>query len=268
MTSQIPVQIPTKLPVSQMPCISYHSMSRSAKIMRRMTTHYFPMYGLSAHDFFDYYPLLGFVEALVYQIDEETEALQQEALLSNNPSVVEASPWNSKLQTILDLLEELNLTHPAIQKYVDEMREYCQLETQLILGDKSTHTDIIQTVELRHCDIRTLHAILIQMLGKPYRQEVFDLLWFLEAWVNLNADVKQYEKDQAAGHYNSYRMFVKLYGKEAPDYMRAEIERYDNLFQERLKQFPADEQEIYSQFRFRYRQTHFNSTIPEPILED
>jgi hypothetical protein len=268
MTSQIPTQVATKLPVSQIPCISYHGMSRSAKIMRRMTTHYFPMYGLSAHDFFDYYPLLGFVEALVYQIDEETEALQQNSLLSKNLSVIQAPPWHSKLQSILSLLEELNITHIAIQKYVDELREYWDLETKLMIADIVTHTDVIWAVELRHSDIRVLHTILVLMLGKPYRREVFDLLWPLEAWVNLNADVKQYEKDQAAGHYNTYRIFVKLYGKEAPDYMRAEIERYDNLFQERLKQFPADEQEIYSQFRFRYRQTHFNSTIPEPILED
>jgi hypothetical protein len=40
-------------------------------------------------------------------------------------------------------------------------------------------------------------------------------------------------------------MFQKFYGEEAHHYLKTEIDRYKNLFEEKLKRFPQEEQEIY-----------------------
>jgi hypothetical protein len=40
-------------------------------------------------------------------------------------------------------------------------------------------------------------------------------------------------------------MFQKLYGEKAHHYLKAEIDRYKNLFEEKLKRFPQEEQAMY-----------------------
>lgn len=54
-------------------CISYQSMRRSSRVLREFVLYYFSLYNLSYKDFFRFYPILGFVEALVYETDDEVE---------------------------------------------------------------------------------------------------------------------------------------------------------------------------------------------------
>jgi hypothetical protein len=75
----------------------------------------------------------------------------------------------------------------------------------------------------------------------------------------------------AAGNYNTYWMFQKLYGEEAHHYLKAEIDRYKNLFEEKLKLFPEEEQERYtkkwSRFWKRYSYLSSAELIRQVALE-
>jgi hypothetical protein len=225
--------------VSQIPYISYQNLSKSSKVMRSILKLYFPIYNLPLDDCFGYYPLLGFIEALVYQTDVEVEAAQ-----ANNSSVGQFSVWNRKKEIIQSLLKELNLEHPTIQDALERMGEFFELESQVMAADTITHADIIRVSELRSADIRILHCTLIQMLGKPHRPEIFDLLLPKEVVGEFMDDIISYKSDVESGHYNTYHMFEILYGEEAPHYLKAEIDRYLNLYEQRLKSFSQDEQEI------------------------
>ena len=47
-------------------------------------------------------------------------------------------------------------------------------------------------------------------------------------------------KTSLPDRFNTYDIFVRLYGQAAPDRMRAEIDRYEQLFHAELSKFPAD----------------------------
>jgi hypothetical protein len=226
--------------VSQIPYISYQNLYKSVSAIALIEDRYCPIYDISLTGFFSYYPLLGFIEAIVYQTDLEVEDAQV-----NKKSLSQAPLWNSKKQVIQSLLKELNLEHPTILNALEKVGDFFELESQLMASDTVTHADVIRACELRSCDLRVLHCTLIQLSHQTYRPEIFDLLLPIEVISEIVADLYAYKDDIATGNYNTYWMFEKLYGKEAPHYLQLEIECYRNLFEERLKLFPENEQKFH-----------------------
>lgn len=244
------------------PCISYWGIHKSARFLDAITSYYFPLYGLSNKDFFTYYPVLGFVEALIYQVDEALEASQVKKSLSDGIRF-----WNKTKVLIINLLKECNLEHPLIEKQLENIGEYCELENKLMSQKVVTYADVIKSAELRSSDVRTLHTILFQAANKPYKESTFDTMWALEVLADIQEDIEQYQDDVKKDKFNIYRMFVKLYGEKAPEYLKAERERYKNIFRERLAQLPEDEQKIYLGLVSKYKKEVSVKAIPEPILE-
>jgi hypothetical protein len=61
------------------PMISYRSLRRARHTLDDFAKTYLPFHGLHAVDFFNYMPLLVFVECSIYQMDEENEDITQRA---------------------------------------------------------------------------------------------------------------------------------------------------------------------------------------------
>ena len=248
--------------------ISYHCISKSGPMLKFLFKVCGPIYDISDHDIFKCYPLLMFIESLIYEADQEIENNQSSSSPLTRLSI---SPWDDRKTIIQSLLKELNLEHPTILNQLEKLGEYWKLESQLVTSEKITYEEVVRASELRDTDFRILHCTLIQMLDKPYRPEVFELLLPREILIEFNADFHSYNEDIAAGNYNTYWMFEKLYGEEAHHYLQAEIERYRNLFEEKLKQFPEAEQEVYSLkwSRFWQRFSYLSSAelIRKTVLE-
>ena len=241
-------------------CISYRNLNKATPIVKLVTKSCSQIYDLPEDSLFNYYPLLMWIETLVYEADEQVEAAQ-----AQGRALSQVSPWNFQKEIIESLFKELNLEHPTIQKALNRVSEFFDLESQLLAaGATVTHFDVIRAGELRPCDFQLLHCTLIQLAGKSYRAEVFDLLSCREILLEFVDDVLSYKKDIAVGQYNTYWMFERLYGEEAADYLQAEAERYRHLFQERLKQFSTDEQKFYSELWSRFEQRNaliFNADL-------
>jgi hypothetical protein len=248
--------------VIMQPCVSYWGMHKSARNLDAITSYYFPIYGLSEREFFTYYPVLTFVESVIYQADEKIEESQ-----INKSFLYGINYWVKTKNLIINFLKERNLEHPLIEKYLDDLEEYYHLENRLMSEETVTYTDIIKAAELRTSDLRTLHAILFRMTNKPYNRNAFNVMWTLEVLADLEDDIKQYESDVKKDNYNTYRMLVKLYGEKALNYLQAELERYNNLLQERIAQSPENEQKMYLEILSRYKKELSAKAIPEPILE-
>ncbi|MDZ8261982.1 hypothetical protein [Nostoc sp. ChiQUE01b] len=244
------------------PCVSYWGMYKSRRVLNAILSYYFPVYGLTHKDFFTFYPVLGFVEALIYQADEAVELSQSEKLFDR-----QEKPWIQRFSKIISLLKECNLYQLSIEKELEKLGEYYELENYLMSQNLVTYSDIIKSVELRTSDTRTLHIILLEIAKKPYHKNVFDLMWPLEVLADIFDDINSYKDDVDKDHYNTYRMFVRLYGKKAPDYLQTEIDRYKSIFRERITKLPEDEQKVYRQIASVYKQECLIETIPEPILE-
>lgn len=241
-------------------CISYRNLNKATPIVKFITKRFSLIYDLPEDSLFNYYPLLILIETLIYETDDEVEAAQ-----AQGRALSQVSPWNFQKEIIESLFKELNLKHPTLQNALNRVGEFFDLESQLLApGATVTHFNVIRAAELRPCDIELLHCTLVQLAGQPYRAEVVDLLSCREILIEIVDDVVSYKKDIAVGQYNTYWMFEGLYGEKAPDYLQAEVERYRNLFQERLKQFSTDEQKLYSELWFRFEQRNafiFNADL-------
>ncbi|ELP52816.1 hypothetical protein O53_4544 [Microcystis aeruginosa TAIHU98] len=195
--------------------------------------------------------------------------------LESNPKdstpLTQRSLWNSKKIIIQSFLKEFDLENPMILNHMENLGEYIELESQLVASEKITLEDVIRASELRSSDLRIIHTILVQMSGKSYRAEIFEILSPTEILSEFQDDFCSYKRDVAAGNYNTYWMFQKLYGEEAHHYLKAEIDRYKNLFEEKLKLFPEEEQERYtkkwSRFWKRYSYLSSAELIRQVALE-
>jgi hypothetical protein len=225
-------------------CVPYRNLCKSALVVRAMEKIYSPIYEVSEQDFFVYSPLLTFIVLFTYESDDQVESAQAQV---NDSSLSQPSPWDSAKEIIQSLLRELNLEHSTIFDALENVGEFFDLESKILTSKQITYEDVIRISELRSCDFRLLHSVLIQMLGKLHRQEIFDILLPREVLIEFNDDICSYKDDVAAGNYNTYWMFERLFGKEeAHHYLKAEIDRYYNLFYERLKLVSEKEQELFS----------------------
>ncbi|MEH2000903.1 MAG: hypothetical protein V7L00_19515 [Nostoc sp.] len=252
----------------KVPCISYQSLRRSCRVLREFVLYYFPIYNLSMNDFFRFYPILGFIEALVYETDDEVEQIQAES----SHYKLQNSPWQHKQKIILSILEEFNIKHFEVEYYLNKLGDYFDLETQLLATKNITHAMIRKAEELRSSDYRVLHCTLLKMLGMNYSQEELNeelkLMWPLEVLNDIEDDLMSYSEDVEAKHYNTYRMFVKLYKEKAPYYLKRELDYYENLFHQQLTQFSDLKREAFTRPWNAYRLDHPVPIIPEPIFED
>ncbi len=246
-------------PVSSQPWVSYQEMQKSAIVLYDIAAYYLPLYGLSHRNFFNFYPVLGFVEALIYQHEIEIESL----------NVGEGSPkdWDLRKKLILELLEEQQLEHPRIRQYLDEVGEYFELVQKMNYNGLITHRDVVRAAELRPSDIRLLHALLVCMLDKSFDDQLFELLSPLEVSLEIKANLTEYADDLVTGHHNTYRMFVKLYGEEAPSYLEAEQECWQSTLQERLIIISVDKQQRIKEFMRCHEQDYPSVPIP-PIVQE
>ncbi|MBD2445753.1 hypothetical protein H6G76_01030 [Nostoc sp. FACHB-152] len=245
---------------SKSPCISYYNMRKSARIMRDITLCYFPIYNLNTVDFFQYYAILGFIEALIYQADFEVETEQHQQI-----PLQKSSCWSAKQSIILQLVKELNLEHWSIKYYVNKLAELCDLETKLVTTKIFTHADISQINELRSSDYRLLHSLLIQSLGKDYDKAIFDVMWPIEIVTEIYDDIYSYNSDVVAGDFNTYDLFVKLYGQEAPKFLEAEMDRYEKMFYDIVAQLPTYSQQLFHSIWDQMQQIYPRPKIPQPI---
>ena len=231
----------SKQPISRKHYISYRSIYKATPILKFIFKHYCPIYHISLDEFFEYYPLLAFIEYLVYETDAEMESNQKDSSSSSQCSL-----WDSKKIIIRYLLKEFDLEDPTILKHIENLGQYFELESQLVTSEKITLEDVIRASELRSSDELILHCTLIAMSGKPYRDEIFEIMSPIHILLEFHDDFLSYQEDRAAGNYNTYWMFQKLYGEEAHHYLKAGIDRYSKLFEATLKRLSEQDQEFYS----------------------
>lgn len=253
------------LAITQTPLVSYEAMQKAARIIKYVYQFYFPIHGLSSEDICTYYPTLTSVEATIYQADLIMESGQ-----STNITPEEHEDNNRNLNilkdTLLTLLKELDFYDLTIANELARGEEFIKLENKIMVGGVIKYPEVMRVAELRSSDVRLLHLILFRLIGKPYDEKLLSLVWPVEVIADIEDDFSSYADDVATERYNTYRMFVSLYKENAPEYIKAELDYYENLFKERIAAFSNDEKPALMALYSRFRQAHF-SAIPKPILE-
>ncbi|MEL6748887.1 MAG: hypothetical protein AAFO09_01175 [Pseudomonadota bacterium] len=241
------------------PSIAYPEMTKSSLVLFDMAAFYLPLHGQSWKDFFTHAPILSLVEGLIYQVE----------LALESADTMEAIPpdyWQRTETLITTFLAEHQLDNPVVLRYLTEVGEYFQTVQQLLSTDQPSYEAVIRAAELRPADIRLLHAILLQRLGQTHDATLFDILWPLECLLDLKANLTEYTDDLATGHYNTYQMFVTLYGEQAPKHIQVEQQRYEANLQDKLTGASIDQQQQIQQFMQQHETDYPSVAIPQPII--
>lgn len=253
------------LAITQTPLFSYEATQSAARIVKDFVYDlYFPVHGLSSKDIFTYCPTLISIESMVYQVDLVAE---------NAKAVNVVQTENQDFQTLtmqkysfFKLLKKLDFYDSEIEKQLAMGEEFVKLENKVTAEGVIDHSEVMRIAELRSSDVRLLHCILFRLLGKPYDEKLLSLLWPVEVIADIVNDFIDYADDVNQDQYNTYRMFVKLYKEKAPDYIKAELDKYENSFKDQLNLFSIDDKQSLISACSQFLKAH-SAEIPQPILE-
>jgi len=105
--------------------IRYPEMKKSILVLYDMVAFYLPLHNQGWREFFTYYPILGMVEVLIYQVEVAMDA--PETSSTSRPNI-----WPVKERQITAFLAEHQLDQPAILHYLAEVGDYFQITHQLL----------------------------------------------------------------------------------------------------------------------------------------
>ena len=248
--------------VANQPLVSYYGLTRAVPIVEELASYYLQYYGLGRDQLGASYPILILVEGLLLQADEELERAQRGELPAES-----IEPWRRRIPTIVALLRELDLYHPRIEAELERMGEFWLMEERLLLTtEPPALEDVLRAAEVRTSDARALHGIIARVAHQPIDDCFFELVWPMEVVFDLEQDVREYAEDERQGLYNTYRMFVRMYGSEAQARFDAELQRYRDLFTKRLAVAPPETQERVMRQLLAVQAAYPSPQIPEPIL--
>lgn len=220
------------------PTTSYWSLQKSITNLQGLIRFYFPLVGLAEVDFPQVMPLLIFTEATIYQFDEEYER-----------HVNDSEFISEHVLTLRDVLIQLNLFDDKIEtELFTNGLTYYRLEQQFCSGVILTQEDIEKASVFKCFDFGILQQILLKLTDKPYDEEFLQTCRLSDQICKISCDLRDYKEDISRNVINTYRIFVRLYGAEAPQRLHRYMEDLNSQLQERLKFLEQTQPELAKKF--------------------
>lgn len=242
------------LPLEMQPTISYKAVHKCGITLLSFYQFHFAFHGLGEMDFFKFFPIFVFAESTIYQIDEENELGHKEDAKKH---------W----EILTEILKKNDLYDEKIEEEFEYGRKYYGLETMMCKGESFTDENVVLANKLKCYDFRVMHRILFRLTGKPYDEDLMEFFWNIEAVADIEDDIRQYEDDISRNVYNTYRMFVKLYGKDGKKRLEQHLESLERGAREIIATWPQELQDKFNEMEQRYREVWPFPPIPEPIIE-
>ncbi|KAK9823135.1 hypothetical protein WJX72_000504 [[Myrmecia] bisecta] len=233
------------------PVISCNALSRARTTIEDFVQSYFPLHGLVVpQDFWRFWDILVFVEAVIYEMDEENEALSTEG--QTVPDVVLQGE-----EVLLAVLRERGLLSSAISEQLQEGRLYWQSERDLCArmlranpaaasAQPPFSVEEVHAASLRKSfDYRVLNLLLYNLTDTTPDRALLDFLYVDEHLVDIGDDLVDYEDDIEKNSFNIFRAYVHIFGKDAPLHLAKRISEFEALHHEKLQQLPQAAQNAY-----------------------
>ncbi|KAJ7550607.1 hypothetical protein O6H91_07G109100 [Diphasiastrum complanatum] len=250
-------------------------------------------HGLDEHnpkDIFKYLPVLMFVEAYIYQLDEENEKLlnpstgklcasisdaervEHAVLTQRKESFYKVQSAKHEFEASTETAFLCNSVNPfeglcaelanrglMTQRIALELKagvEYWLLEQSLCRalsdGSEILIGDVMRAVELKSFDYRVLNLLLYQLLGTQVNEVHLTFLRVSELLVEISDDLFDYEEDVLRNNFNILRMFARIYGPaKAPNMLASCIFTAEDKFEVLLKQL---EPSLASHYQMRCKE--------------
>ena len=177
------------------PTVSFHALSRAQTTIEDFVSSYFHFHDLVVpKDFFRFLPILVFVEATIYQMDEENEDLcNQKASVSHEEEVSFQGE-----AALMSVLEQEGLLDDRIREELDKGRQYWAAERNITRRwaekDSVTIEEVLACSLSKSFDYRVLNLLLYRLTERPYDEALLRFLCVDEHLVDINDDLVDYEK--------------------------------------------------------------------------
>ena len=244
---------PKPKPARALRLISYEALARARTTLADFTRFYLPLHRLTDRDFFRWLPILTFVEAAIYQLDENNEATCLTHLAANAtapaPPVTAADSGTEA--GLLGVLRSHDLLTPKVLAELDDGKHYWALERRLCAamgaGRPVALEDVYSASGLKSFDYRLLHVLLCRLCGSTASEALLRFLRVDEALTDIADDLLDYEKDTRRNSFNVLRGVVHATGDAAaaPLELASRIGQMEREHEVLLQALPAELHAVY-----------------------
>lgn len=252
--------------------VSYLAMYKAVKFSFPHFAQFMPIYDMPYDVFFrDCGALITLHFSMVYGADLELEDAQQGIIARDG-----VSAWDRRKEEYLDMIKEMGLYDPYVGEELNNTSIYWQLEDEMFLDGIISAESLVRMLDVIPGDIVSCHYLCHRMLGLPIDMNRIMAIRSLECVEELESQAIQYPDDMRTNSFNIYRMFVRLYGEDAPRYYDEERRKREAILYDWVSKMPAEEQPIFTEIiesRGRFNGIYYfldKPTIPatpDPILE-
>jgi hypothetical protein len=248
--------------IESQPTLAFREIAKAHRILGNVFHYNTPYYQLGTAEIGGkpFYPLLLFAEALVYQADVEIERAQHGII-----PFAGQQPWQKHQALLTSMFQQQNLLTEGVRDEMSNLTTYWELENALMYHGRLSHELVVQALSLRASDIMMIHHLVHQLLPRPYDAQVFIALLAWEILTEIECDLREYPADVAADDYNTYRMFVRLYGDKAPAHMAVEWQRRQDYFDAAVAALPTTKQLVFQSLAPQLHSRRPRPAIPTPL---
>lgn len=238
--------------------ISYESLSRARTTLSDFTRFYFPLHGLSADDFFRWSPLLVYVEACIYQLDEENEDHCRTMTTADDApdrsSGVRGGPGSTATEIgLYGVLRSHGLLSDAVYDELQNGYTYWDLERRLCSSmakrESVSLDEVFCASALKSFDYRVLHLLLCALSGSTASEELLSFLRVDEVLTDIADDLFDYEKDCRKNSFNVLRGAVHACRERGGLVLAEKIGELEKEHESLLQALPAATRDVYCRNR-------------------
>ena len=236
--------------------------SRARRTITDFVKSYFPYHGLKIDDFFEYWDVLVFVEGTIYQMDEINESFGTK----DGPlSTADVDYLHNTMAILKKCLSHRGLLTDAIEKELDSGLKFWESERSFCSFMKAhphvpltgylasnqpppeifSPTDVHAASLKKSFDYRVLNLLLYKLRGLEPDPQLLEFLLVDEQLIDRGDDLADYEDDIINNSFNFYRLYIHLFGQEAPLRLIEHISALESKHAELLSRLPLEMQQLY-----------------------
>ncbi|KAG2437905.1 hypothetical protein HXX76_005521 [Chlamydomonas incerta] len=231
--------------------ISFKALQRARQTLEDFSKTYFFYVGLKLpDDLLKYLDVLVWVEATIYQLDEDNEQLT-----GHGGQSTEAA--SAGLDCIQAVLQRERLLDDRLRHELSQGLTYWTLEQRLcaallaaprplqVPAAQLTSELVLECHSAKSFDYRVLCLLLFRLSGRAYDDGLLAFLRLDEMLVDISDDLCDYEDDVVANSFNIFRCYIHLYGREAEMKLVERIGALESQHAKLLAGLPEESQRHY-----------------------
>ena len=233
---------------SDIKTISLKALERSRSTIEDLVKTYLPLLDLPLSSFFKHMDLIVWLEATIYQLDEENE--EWCSMMITKDHAINQPPTgplqlSGERSLITQMLTQRGLMDERIEAELSAGDSYWQMERdiaqRLANGGVISESNVMQAHGIKSFDYRLLFLVFHRLFQKPYDEALISFLHIDERLVDISDDLADYEDDVEANSFNILRCYVRLYDIKAGEKLVELISGLEIEHSRRMEQLTKDQ---------------------------